>query len=174
MAPVARPPAELLSLAEELDDRWGRVTRVTLNPAHWPTVPRRIPVAGRTVHAGRFTVEQDEHMIMVCSYAPRRLNLLVVPPETDVVDAARLMSEAADPANVRTASALLAAQTHGGAAQPQAPAYFLPSAVAPSAGVGEAGRRADLTDAGPPPGRCPRSRGTGMTPVRPGPGGSLA
>ncbi|WP_051970160.1 DUF5994 family protein [Kitasatospora azatica] len=105
---------ELPSLAAELDKRWGRVTRITVNPAQWPVIPRRIPVTGHTVHAGWFTSEQDEHMIMVCSFAPLRLNLLVVPPSTDAVLAARLMSEAADPANTRTASALLAEQTAGG------------------------------------------------------------
>ncbi|QKW17973.1 hypothetical protein HUT16_01880 [Kitasatospora sp. NA04385] len=100
---------ELPSLAAEIDERWGRITRITVNPAQWPVIPRRIPVTGHTVHAGWYTTEQDEHMIMVCSYAPRRLELLVVPPGTDSADAARLMAAAADPANTRTASELLAA-----------------------------------------------------------------
>ncbi|GAA2816526.1 hypothetical protein GCM10010441_46350 [Kitasatospora paracochleata] len=99
---------ELPALAAEIDERWGRITRITVNPAQWPVIPRRIPVAGHVVHAGWFTTEQDKHMIMVRSYAPRRLDLLVVPPQTDAVDAARLMVEAADPANTRTASELLA------------------------------------------------------------------
>ncbi|MFF1793451.1 DUF5994 family protein [Kitasatospora sp. NPDC058263] len=135
---------ELPSLAAEIDKRWGRVTRITVNPAQWPVVPRRIPVAGHTVHAGWFTLEQDEHVVTVCSYAPRHLNLLVVPPQTDAVDAARLMTEAADPVSTRTASALLTAGTGGAAAQPKARSDFLPSAVTPADGVGEAGRRADL------------------------------
>ncbi|WP_457032940.1 DUF5994 family protein [Kitasatospora sp. P5_F3] len=136
---------ELPSLAAELDRRWGRVTRITVNPAQWPVIPSRIPVAGHTVHAGWFTTEQDEHMIMVCSYAPHRLSLLVVPPQTDAVDAAGLMSAAADPANTRTASALLAAKAVGGAAEPEcSDSDFLPSAVLPSDSPGGAGRRADL------------------------------
>ncbi|MFD9593357.1 DUF5994 family protein [Kitasatospora sp. NPDC059973] len=135
---------ELPDLAAALDKQWGRVTRITVNPAQWPVIPRRIPVAGHTVHAGWFTLEQDEHVVTVCSYAPRRLNLLVVPPQTDAVDAARLMAEAADPANTRTASALLAAGTVGGAAPPKARSDFLPSAVAPADGAGAAGERADL------------------------------
>ena len=129
---------ELPSLAAELDERWGRVTRVTVNPEQWPLIPRRIPVAGHTVHAGWFSIEQDEHMIMVCSYTPRRLNLLVVPPQTNAVDAARLMAEAADPANTGTASELLAAETSAGAAEPKARSDFLPSAVAPTDGLGAA------------------------------------
>ncbi|MBV6700435.1 DUF5994 family protein [Kitasatospora aureofaciens] len=88
---------ELPALAAEIDERWGRITRITVNPAQWPVIPPRIPVTGHTVHAGWFTTEQDEHTIAVFSYAPRRLNLLVVPPATDAVDAARLMSEASRP-----------------------------------------------------------------------------
>ncbi|MEW1909363.1 DUF5994 family protein [Kitasatospora sp. NPDC085895] len=135
---------ELPSLAAEIDERWGRITRITVNPAQWPLIPRRIPVAGHTVHAGWFTTEQDEHMIMVCSYAPRRLNLLVVPPQTDAVDAARLMAEAADPASTRTASELLAWAASDGAAEPEFRSDFLPSAVTPSDGAGGADLRADL------------------------------
>ncbi|MFJ9522202.1 DUF5994 family protein [Kitasatospora sp. NPDC101801] len=134
---------ELPALAAELDRRWARVARITVNPAQWPVIPSRIPVVGHTVHAGWFTVEQDEHMIMVCSYAPHRLSLLVVPPQTDAVTAAALMSEAADPANIRTASALLAARAGDGAAEPGS-AEFLPSAVLPAGGSGGVGERADL------------------------------
>ncbi|WP_405009359.1 DUF5994 family protein [Kitasatospora sp. NBC_01539] len=142
---------EIPALAAELDARWGRVTRITVNPAQWPVIPRRIPVAGRSVHAGWFTVEQDEHMIMVCSYTPRRLDLLVVPPSTDPVEAARLMVRAADPANTCTASALLAegAETASAPAGPAGPADapevrgsgFLPSAAAPGDVSGDAERR---------------------------------
>ncbi|GLW74629.1 hypothetical protein Kpho02_69270 [Kitasatospora phosalacinea] len=98
---------ELPSLAAALDARWGRVTRITVNPAQWPVVPHRIPVAGHVVHAGWYTTEQDKHMVMLCSYG-RRLDLLVVPPQTDPVDADRFMAEASDPCNTRTASDVLA------------------------------------------------------------------
>ncbi|MGW6913432.1 DUF5994 family protein [Kitasatospora sp. NPDC054939] len=135
---------ELPALAAEIDERWGRITRITLNPAQWPVIPRRIPVAGHTVHAGWFTTEQDQHTIAVFSYAPRRLNLLVVPPETNAVGAARLMAEAASPANTTPASGLVAVETGVGAQRPRSGSDFLPSAVAPSSGAGEAGRRADV------------------------------
>ncbi|MET9618675.1 DUF5994 family protein [Kitasatospora indigofera] len=101
--------AELPSLAKELDGRWGRVTRVTLNPAHWPVIPPRVPVAGHVVHAGWFRQEQDPDEVMVRSYPPLRLDLLVIPPHTDGIAAAELMAAAADPANTRTAGDLLAA-----------------------------------------------------------------
>ncbi|GAA0664996.1 hypothetical protein GCM10010193_15520 [Kitasatospora atroaurantiaca] len=144
MAPLARSSSRIPSLAAELDKRWGRVTRITVNPTQWPVIPRRIPVAGHTVHAGWFTTEQDEHMIAVYSYTPLQLNLLVIPPSTDAVEAARLMSKAADPAGTRTASALLATEADGGVAEPESRSDFLPSAIAPTYGPGEADLRADL------------------------------
>ncbi|WP_231591526.1 DUF5994 family protein, partial [Saccharothrix sp. ST-888] len=69
--------------------RLGRVTRIPVNPAQWPAIPRRVAVAGHTVHVGWFTTEEDPHVIMVFSYAPLQLELLGVPPSTDAVDGAR-------------------------------------------------------------------------------------
>ena len=135
---------ELPSLAAELDEQWGRVTRITVNPAQWPVIPRRIPVTGHTVHAGWFTTEQDEHMIAVYSYTLLRLNLLVVPPATDTVDAVRLMSEATESSNGRTASELLAGKADGVAAVPEFHSHVLPSAAAPADTPDAAGRRADV------------------------------
>ncbi|WP_371498375.1 DUF5994 family protein [Kitasatospora sp. NBC_00374] len=134
---------EIPSLVAELDQRWGRVTRITVNPAQWPEIPRRIPAAGHIIHVGWFTTEQDEHTIMVCSYAPPLLELLIVPPATDVVDAARLMSEAADPGGARTASALLGGEDDG-LPEREVRTDFLPSAATPAAGTGAADRRAGV------------------------------
>ncbi|MFI8454319.1 DUF5994 family protein [Kitasatospora sp. NPDC085464] len=51
---------------------------------------------------------------------------------------------AADPANTRTASELLAAEPSAGATAPDTRSDFLPSPATPSPGLGEAERRADL------------------------------
>lgn len=56
---------ELPALMDVLDAYWGRITRVTVNPAHWPVIPRKVPVAGHTVHVGRFADEQDLHKLAV-------------------------------------------------------------------------------------------------------------
>ncbi|MEY9946425.1 DUF5994 family protein [Kitasatospora sp. GAS1066B] len=136
---------EIPSLAAALEKRWGEVLRITVNPAQWPVIPRRIPVAGHLVHVGWFSEEQDQQEIVVCSYAPLRLELLVVPPSTDVVDAARLMSAAADPASTRTASALIAGEGKGGVdgnAGRGVRSGFLPSAAEPAGGADEAAGRA--------------------------------
>lgn len=98
---------ELPALIDALDAHWGRITRVTVNPTHWPTIPRKVPVAGRMVHVGWFD-EQDPHKLLLFSYTAGRWDLLVIPPETDAAAAARLMAAAAAPHGLATASALMA------------------------------------------------------------------
>ncbi|WP_405616712.1 DUF5994 family protein [Streptomyces sp. NBC_00076] len=99
--------AELPTLMAVLDPLWGRITRVTVNPTHWPVVPRKVPVAGHVVNVGWFRSEQDPHELLLLSYHVGRWNLLVVPPWTDPVSAAWLMSAASDPLGTSTASRLM-------------------------------------------------------------------
>lgn len=99
--------AELPALTAVLDPLWGRITRVTVNPTHWPVVPRKVPVAGRVVKVGWFLAEQDPHELLLFSYRMGRWNLLVVPPWTDPVSAAWLMAAASDPLGTSTASRLM-------------------------------------------------------------------
>ncbi|MGW2716173.1 DUF5994 family protein [Streptomyces sp. NPDC001492] len=99
--------AELPSLTDVLDPLWGRITRVTVNPTHWPVVPRKVPVAGHVVKVGWFLAEQDPHELLLLSYRTGRWNLLVVPPQTTPVSAAWLMAAASDPLGTSTASRLM-------------------------------------------------------------------
>ncbi|MGG2462049.1 DUF5994 family protein [Streptomyces sp. RGM 3693] len=101
---------ELPALIEALDARWGRITHVTVNPTYWPVVPRKVPVAGHTVHVGWFAAEQDPNKLILLSYTAGRWDLLVIPPETDPAAAARLMSAAATLGGLLTASALMASE----------------------------------------------------------------
>jgi hypothetical protein len=98
---------EIPPLVAVLDGRWGRITRIAVNPEHWPVVPRRVPVAGHVVKVGWFTVEQDPHKLLLLSGHVGRWDLLVVPPATDPVTARRLMRAATDLRRPATASALL-------------------------------------------------------------------
>jgi len=100
-------PAELPSLTAVLDPLWGRITRVTVNPTHWPVVPRKVPVAGHVVKVGWFLAEQDPNELLLLSYHVGRWNLLVIPPRTDPVSAAWLMAAASDPLGTSTASRLM-------------------------------------------------------------------
>ncbi|MFB7328750.1 DUF5994 family protein [Streptomyces sp. NPDC056190] len=99
---------ELPPLAAALDSLWGRITRVTVNPAHWPVIPRKVPVAGHTVRVGWFTDEQDPHKLILLSYTVGRWDLLVIPPETGAASAARLLAAAATVGGLRTAGELMA------------------------------------------------------------------
>lgn len=99
--------AELPALTAVLDPLWGRITRVTVNPTFWPVIPREVPVQGHVVKVGWFKAEQDPHKLLLLSYTAGRWDLLVIPPETDAVTAARLMTTATDPARSLTASGLV-------------------------------------------------------------------
>lgn len=99
--------AELPSLTAVLEPQWGRITRVTVNPTHWPVVPRKVTVAGHVVNVGWFLAEQDPHELLLLSYRLGRWNLLVVPPLTDPASAAWLMAAASDPRGTSTASRLM-------------------------------------------------------------------
>ncbi|MFD3498948.1 DUF5994 family protein [Streptomyces sp. NPDC058678] len=99
--------AELPSLTAVLDPLWGRITRLTVNPTHWSSVPRKVSVAGRVVKVGWFHGEQDPHELLLLSYRVGRWNLLVIPPQTTPAAAARLMAAASDPRRTSTASRLM-------------------------------------------------------------------
>ncbi|MFF4290351.1 DUF5994 family protein [Streptomyces sp. NPDC001633] len=101
---------EIPALTDVLDARWGRITHVTVNPTHWPVVPRKVPVTGHTVHVGWFAEEQDPNKLILHSYTAGRWDLLVIPPETGAAAAARLMSAAATPGGLHTASALMTSE----------------------------------------------------------------
>ncbi|MFF3345113.1 DUF5994 family protein [Streptomyces sp. NPDC002779] len=104
-------PTELSALADVLDPLWGRITRIAVNPRHWPILPPRIVVNGQMVRVGCLTTELDPHGIALLSYTAGRWNLLVIPPETGAPSAAHLMTAAsADTGPPRTASALLTAE----------------------------------------------------------------
>ncbi|WP_459180815.1 DUF5994 family protein [Streptomyces sp.] len=102
--------AELPSLVDALDPRWGRITHVSVNSALWPVVPRKVPATGHVVRVGWFNPELDRHGLLLLSYTVGRWDLLVIPPEAGPAAADRLMTAAADPHGILTASALMAAE----------------------------------------------------------------
>ncbi|WP_031023831.1 DUF5994 family protein [Streptomyces sp. NRRL WC-3725] len=102
--------SELPALIDVLDPLWGRITRIAVNPEHWPVIPRQVPVDGHIVKVGWFTPELDPHKLLLLSYGTGRWDLLVVPPGTGAESAARLMAAASDyDGPPLTASALIAA-----------------------------------------------------------------
>lgn len=111
--------AELPLLVDALEERWGRLTRVMVNPTRWPVVPRKVAAARHTLHVGRFA-ELDPDKVILLSHRVGRCDLLVIPPETEPAPAARLMAAAAIPGSLLTAGALLADETVTGRRPPDA------------------------------------------------------
>ncbi|WP_235968280.1 DUF5994 family protein [Streptomyces mesophilus] len=109
---------ELPSLTDLLDPRWGLITRVTVNPTHWPDAPRKVPVNGHVVKVGWFQDGQDVHQLLLLSYRVQRWDLLIIPPETGAAAAARLMAAACDPRWFRTGSELIADELERRLAEP--------------------------------------------------------
>ncbi|MGI5373318.1 DUF5994 family protein [Streptomyces sp. CA-251387] len=102
---------ELPALADVLDPLWGRITRIAVNPRYWPIIPPRIFANGHGVKVGWFTSELDPHKILLLSGTSGRWDLLVIPPETTALSAARLMAAAsANTAAQSTATALMTAE----------------------------------------------------------------
>ncbi|MFI0825862.1 DUF5994 family protein [Streptomyces roseolus] len=101
--------AELPALADALEGRWDRITRVLVNPGPWPVVPHKVAVTGHLLHVGWFT-EQDPDKVILLSCTTGRCDLLVIPPETEPTSAARLMTAAALPGSILTASSLMSGE----------------------------------------------------------------
>lgn len=100
---------ELPALTEVLDPLRGRITRISVNPTHWPALPRKVPVTGHEVKVGWFKAEQDPHKVVLLSYRLGRWDLLVIPPGASAATAGRLMAAATGTGLPLTASALVAA-----------------------------------------------------------------
>ncbi|WP_232486252.1 DUF5994 family protein [Streptomyces fildesensis] len=99
---------ELPFLVAVLDERWGRITRVAVNPRSWPEIPKKVPAGIHTVSVGWFDAEQDPDDLLLLSYTVGRWDLLIVPPECDPERAAWLMCAAGDVDNRQSVRELMA------------------------------------------------------------------
>jgi hypothetical protein len=82
---------EVPELIAELDRRGVRVERFTYAIDAWSPVPRKIVVQGRTVRTGGFRSMDPGVVCLTWAGGARRADLLVVPPETDVLTGARAL-----------------------------------------------------------------------------------
>jgi hypothetical protein len=82
---------ELPELIAELDRRGVRVERFTYPLDAWSPVPRKIAVQGRVVRTGGFRSMDPGVVCLTWDGGARRADLLVVPPETDVLTGARAL-----------------------------------------------------------------------------------
>jgi hypothetical protein len=82
---------ELPELIAELDRRGLRVERFTYQLDAWSPVPRKIVVQDRLVRTGGFRSMDPGVVCLTWDGGTRRADLLVVPPETDVLTGARAL-----------------------------------------------------------------------------------
>lgn len=82
---------ELPELIAALRKRGVRIERFTYSLRFWEPVSRKIAVDGRMVRTGGFR-SMDPHVVcLTWAGGNKRADLLVVPPETDVVTGARAL-----------------------------------------------------------------------------------
>ncbi|GAB7040362.1 MULTISPECIES: DUF5994 family protein [Catenuloplanes] len=94
----ADPVAELPGLVLAIDGLHSRVIRLVLAADGWAEHPRRLEVEpGRVVRLGYFASQPTSLLTALCDHG-ERVDLLVVPPDTDEdrADAALLLSTEVD------------------------------------------------------------------------------
>ena len=82
---------ELPELIAELERRGLTVERFTYPLESWQPAPRKLVVLGRVVRTGGFTSMDPQVVCLTWAGGNRRADLLVVPPETDVITGARAL-----------------------------------------------------------------------------------
>ena len=82
---------ELPELIAELGRRGVRVERFTYSLEAWDAIPRKIAVLGRVIRTGGFRSMDPGVVCLSWDGGLRRADLLVVPPETDVITGARAL-----------------------------------------------------------------------------------
>jgi hypothetical protein len=83
--------AEVPELVAELERRGVRIERFTYPLDAWQPAPRKLVVNGRVVRTGGFRSMDPQVVCIEWRGGQRRANLLVVPPETDVLTGARAL-----------------------------------------------------------------------------------
>jgi hypothetical protein len=82
---------EMPELIAELDRRGVRIERFTYALEAWLPVPRKVIVQGRMIRTGGFRSMDPQVVCLTWDGGTKRADLLVVPPETDVLTGARAL-----------------------------------------------------------------------------------
>jgi hypothetical protein len=99
---------EIPLLAADFASRGVRISRVIYHPEPWQVAPNKLRLVGHTVHLGWFR-EIDPNLISLRTSDGARIELLVVPPETDPAVAAAAMAMPHAGADQLTPTQILAA-----------------------------------------------------------------
>ncbi len=84
--------AELPPLLDVLWTAFRNVTRVSYNLEFWDAAPRQIEVEARVVRLGGFRRQSRLLLTLVDSWGREHIDLLVIPPHTDVDVAERALA----------------------------------------------------------------------------------
>ncbi|MCU1614026.1 MAG: hypothetical protein JWO98_1566 [Frankiales bacterium] len=82
---------EVPELIAELERRGLRIERFTYALDAWQPAPRKVTVNGRVVRTGGFRSMDPQVVCLTWHGGQRRADLLVVPPDTDVLTGARAL-----------------------------------------------------------------------------------
>jgi hypothetical protein len=82
---------EVPELIAELERRGVRIERFTYALDAWRPAPRKVIVNGRVIRTGGFRSMDPQVVCLTWHGGQRRADLLVVPPETDVLTGARAL-----------------------------------------------------------------------------------
>jgi Family of unknown function (DUF5994) len=119
--------AEVPELIAELERRGIRVERFTYALDAWQPAPRKLVVLGRVVRTGGFRSMDAQVVCLSWAGGNRRADLVVVPPETDVITGARALRLCTRRGLPRSPQMVLAAAK--ATPIPQVPSYPVPRAV---------------------------------------------
>jgi hypothetical protein len=111
------PVVEVSDLVAALEARQIPIANIMLNPSGWDSHPRRIGVAGGTVRLGWFTT-LDAGLVIATTHGDRRVDLLVVSPDTSTASADTAMTLASSGPDALTAAAVWAATSAQTSAPP--------------------------------------------------------
>jgi len=103
------PVAELPGLILSIDGIRGPVTGLVLSASGWSGHPRRLGVDDRVLRLGYFASQSPSLLTALCGYNGRRVDLLVIPPDTAAEIAEASMALAASATNVIQAQDILVA-----------------------------------------------------------------
>lgn len=105
---------ELPPLLHALARRLGRIRGVLLNQGEWtPTPVDWTPAGNHRVRIGWYG-HQDAHMAVVIGDSAKRVDLLVIPPDTDPTSASAAMALASSMGNTLSGPDALRAASHSG------------------------------------------------------------
>jgi hypothetical protein len=101
--------AELPALLEVLWTADRAVNRVSYNLAFWDAAPRRIVVEGRRVSLGGFNTQSERLVSLIETEGYERIDVLVIPPETEPRIAERALALASTTDSTDTATQMFQA-----------------------------------------------------------------